>query len=312
VRVLPRSGLLVAAWLSLVPACGRVGYSDADGDWVLDAAEPASDTGAMDTGAGDVGAIDSAAIDSAPIDSAAVDSAAIDGVPVDAPVAPDAWVEEPPRVTADPIAWWSFDDAADDGQIDDLSGHGSHAVCPIATRCPLFVPGRFGGAARFDGVDDALRVPDSGLFAIVGGVTLSAWTQLAADAHDGINTVVSKAVFGGTTSDPGSYWLSLERPSGWARVRAEYTALTFSDALPPETWTHLAATWDGTAFVFYVNGLRVAETALAEIRTTGDSVIIGAHEDRGVLGDFFAGTIDELRIYDQALSAADVAVLAGR
>jgi hypothetical protein len=73
--------------------------------------------------------------------------------------------------------------------------------------------------------------------------------------------------------------------------------------LPVNTWTHLAATFDRTTVRLYVNGAQVASQAQTTLLTTSTATLqIGGD----VYGENFAGRIDEVRIYNRALSAAEI------
>ena len=70
------------------------------------------------------------------------------------------------------------------------------------------------------------------------------------------------------------------------------------------TWAHLAATYDGATMRFYVNGVQVASRAqTGAIATSTNPLQIGGDS---IFGQYFAGRIDEVRIYNRALSASEV------
>ena len=69
-------------------------------------------------------------------------------------------------------------------------------------------------------------------------------------------------------------------------------------------WQHLAATFDGTTARFYLNGAEVASKAVSGAVGTSNTWRIGAYGS--VPGGFFDGVIDEIRVYDRALGAAEV------
>src|SRR5207244_8606602 len=70
------------------------------------------------------------------------------------------------------------------------------------------------------------------------------------------------------------------------------------------TWTHLAATFDGATVRLYVNGAEaVSQAQTAPLTPTPGTLQIGADS---YTGENFAGRIDEVRIYNRALSAAEV------
>jgi hydrogenase maturation factor HypE len=75
-------------------------------------------------------------------------------------------------------------------------------------------------------------------------------------------------------------------------------------------WTHLAATYDGATLRLYVNGTQVAAKALTGSLAAGTQPLrIGGN---GVWGEWFAGQLDEIRVYDRALTAAEVTSDMGR
>ena len=75
-------------------------------------------------------------------------------------------------------------------------------------------------------------------------------------------------------------------------------------ALPTAIWSHLAATYDGSTLRLYVNGVEVANAPISGNLGVSNGVLrIGGN---AALGEYFNGTIDDLRIYDRALSSVEV------
>src|ERR1051325_6615131 len=75
-------------------------------------------------------------------------------------------------------------------------------------------------------------------------------------------------------------------------------------ALPANTWTHLATRFDGTAVRLFVNGVQVASLAqTVQLAPTTATLQIGGD---AYAGENFAGLIDEVRVYNRALSAAEI------
>jgi len=74
--------------------------------------------------------------------------------------------------------------------------------------------------------------------------------------------------------------------------------------LPLNTWTHLAVTHDGTTLRLYVNGAQVGSRAVAgSLLTSSGALRIGGNS---IWGEFFQGSIDEVRIYNRALSPGEI------
>ena len=85
-------------------------------------------------------------------------------------------------------------------------------------------------------------------------------------------------------------------------------------SLTTETWYHVALTWDGGNYVVYVNGEEKANgsyTGLDALNTVADIGNDGRADDTGRT-EAFNGLLDDVRIYDRALSADDVLGLAGQ
>ena len=74
--------------------------------------------------------------------------------------------------------------------------------------------------------------------------------------------------------------------------------------LPLNTWTHLAATYDGATLRLYVNGAEVGNRVITGALLTSTGVLrIGGNS---IWGEFFQGRIDEVRIYNRPLTHAEI------
>jgi PKD repeat protein len=157
--------------------------------------------------------------------------------------------------------------------------------------------GRFGNALGFNGTNSVVTAPDSGSLDLTSGMTVMAW--LYPTALGGARNVVYK--------DSSSYFLSASTTESTApAVGVSFgTALQGPNALPLNTWSHVAGTFDGTTLALYVNGVQVASRAQTGSITPGTGpLMIGGNAF--VAGKHFAGSIDEVRIFNRALSASEV------
>lgn len=94
------------------------------------------------------------------------------------------------------------------------------------------------------------------------------------------------------------------RPEGQVVVNSNWQFVQGSAALAVNTWSHVAMTYDGVAMRLYVNGSLVATKAqTGAVLTSGGALRIGGNS---IWGEWFAGQIDEARVYNRALSAAEV------
>src|SRR5262249_8731703 len=73
--------------------------------------------------------------------------------------------------------------------------------------------------------------------------------------------------------------------------------------LSANTWTHLTLTYNGSTLTLYRNGVAVAtSTASGTLSPNSGTLQIGASQ----FGEYFKGLIDEVRIYNKALSATEI------
>lgn len=184
--------------------------------------------------------------------------------------------------------------------LGDRSGNGNHGIIAGAT---WTASGRFGAALSFDGVNDRVDIPDSSALDLSATMTLEAWVRPA--AVNGWDTVVMKersgglayALYGGSPSGPPAAYLT--RTGTTSDIGAEGLS-----PLPLNTWSHLAATYDGTTIRLYVNGALVrSEAAAGTITSTTNPLRIGGNV---MWGEWFQGLIDEVRIYNRVLSATEI------
>lgn len=94
------------------------------------------------------------------------------------------------------------------------------------------------------------------------------------------------------------------RPGGGAIINGSHAEAIADADLPTGTWTHLAVTYDGSDLRFYVNARSVSTTGkTGRITTSTDPLTIGSDP---FYGQYFAGLIDEIRVYDTALDTSQI------
>ncbi len=193
------------------------------------------------------------------------------------------------------VAAYSFD-AGSGSTLADESGSGNFGTISGATWTS---GGKFGGALSFDGTNDWVEVGDAGSLDLTTGMTVEAWVKPSA-APSGWSTVVSKernrlayGLFAGESTG---------RAAGQVVIGSERTAL--GAELVTSVWSHLATTYDGAMLRLYVNGVLSGSTPVSgSIRVSSGQLRIGGNSQGG---RWFAGQIDEVRVYDRALSSAEL------
>jgi hypothetical protein len=195
------------------------------------------------------------------------------------------------------VAAFGFDEVSGTSVVD-RSGLGNTGTVSGATRSAT---GRHGGALSFDGVNDSVSVPDAASLDLTNNLTLSAWVRPT--GATGWRTVLMK-------ERPGSQSYSLyassgvAAPSGWLVVGSAEQELLSPSVLPANTWSHLAFTYDGAFTRLYINGVEVINQPLTGSAVVGTGALkIGGN---AIWGEWFAGLIDEVRLYNRALTPAQL------
>jgi hypothetical protein len=160
--------------------------------------------------------------------------------------------------------------------------------------------GRFGNAVSFNGTSSMVNVPDSASLDLTTAMTLEAWVRPTAVTD--WRTVILKETGGGLIYS--LYASDGSRPNSWIRIGSNEVNANGSGLLAVNTWTHLAVTYDGATLRLYVNGTQVGTRAIGGTLATSTGVLrIGGNS---VWGEFFSGLIDEVRVYNRVLTAAEI------
>jgi chitodextrinase len=204
----------------------------------------------------------------------------------------------PPPPPTGLVAAYSFD-AGSGTTVGDLSGNGNTGTITNAT---WTTTGKFGGALSFNGTDAWVTVPDSASLHLTTGMTLEAWVDPTT-----LGSSWRTAVFKEQT---GNYAYALYantgtgNPSANGIIGGNDDDTRAASGIPLNTWTHLAATYDGANLKLYVNGAQAASLAASgNILTSTGALRIGGNN---IWPEWFSGQIDEVRVYNKALTQAEI------
>jgi len=171
----------------------------------------------------------------------------------------------------------------------------------------LTASGRLGGAYVFDGTD-LIRVPSAPELNTSQGFTVTAWVNRVAGAPDAC--VVNKGV---GTNGNNSWQACIGNGGGVAFFSAGANGAhpdQFSTTLlDPGRWYHIALWWNGTTKATYVNGSREAADDGIVIAFDDSDITLGVDIDGTMLVDPFNGQLDDVRIYNRALSPTELTEL---
>ncbi|MBC8230000.1 LamG domain-containing protein [bacterium] len=203
------------------------------------------------------------------------------------------------------VLYLPFDEGAGDA-AKDLSGNGHDGVIDG----PDWVDGKFGKALKFNGDGSGTFVTVESTDKLnVNEMTFMAWIN--AEHWDGTRQIVGKSVHGGCAgrtqyglfSEGGTFRLRFETEGGRADIDApEIPAIG--------EWVHVAFTNDGTTAKIFINGEEVvAGDMLGTLNANDDPWRIGQDCERE--NYIFAGLIDDVRLWNRALSANEIGEFMG-
>jgi hypothetical protein len=180
----------------------------------------------------------------------------------------------------------------------DSSGHGYHADLK---QNPTWAKGKFGHGLEFQGTN-YLEVRNSSQTLAFGGAapfTIAAWVR-----NQGGGTILGK--FNGGII--GAYILQVGG-GGTVSFHREVAPWAFSGTktLPTDDFAHVAATYDGAEMKIYVNGqLDGKQERGAHNTDAATPVLIGARLTSGAPSQFFRGALDEVALFNVALTEEQI------
>jgi len=202
------------------------------------------------------------------------------------------------------VAWWSFDEGA--GTLaHDASGHQNTATILNGG----WGEGHSGGALLMDGGNDSIAtvaLSDS-LRSTTDEITVMAWTYRSATHNVAVLSHGYPALFFGFHG--ARFKWQIEHAGG--RQTACYADPKYEAKL--DRWIHLAATYDGWVARLYADGVEVcSKWAWGAIKTPDAPFTMSGYLDgSGHIVDEITGRLDDVRIYDRALSQRDIRQIAG-
>jgi hypothetical protein len=197
--------------------------------------------------------------------------------------------------TANLMGWWKLEDE-NSGTAVDYSGWDRDGTL---MGNPQWVDGYQGGAMEFDGTDDYVDTHYTD--------NLASWT---------VCTWVTSPAAPAATSPTGPVHREMNYQINWNHgtdtfrgaaamdVGGTWYAASFGN-LSGGTWYHLAATYDDTGLKTYVNGELITTNAVPKgpADAESNSLKFARH---AAAAQFFAGTVDDVRVYDRALTQDEI------
>jgi len=198
----------------------------------------------------------------------------------------------------DMVSYWKLDEGEGTTATDSVDGNHGTLI-----NGPGWTTGQVGSALSFDGSNDYVGIPDSASLDITDAITLEAWVYPTYSPWSGMR-IIDKMTVGYSDS-----YLLDTYPNNKVRMITNPSVLTTTERIPTNAWTHIVATFDSNAGVqrIYLNGILKAEkifTPGLKMTLNNRPVRLGANSY--LSGNWFRGIMDEVAIYDRAVSAEEI------
>jgi fibronectin type 3 domain-containing protein len=221
------------------------------------------------------------------------------------PTTSDAITVNVQNVVTGLVASYSFDEGAGN-TLNDQSGNGNNGSVNNATWSS---GGRYGGALLFTGSTSSfVQIASSAALQLTKGMTLEAWVNpsslaspdggwcaVIAKDHANSSNDIAYALYAAQGTNTG--------PSGHILVSSRDYGTTGGSKLALNGWAFLTVTYNGSVLSTYLNGVLLGSKSISgSIFTGADPLKIGGDWS----GEMFTGLIDNVRLYNRALSATEI------
>lgn len=193
-------------------------------------------------------------------------------------------------------SWWPGD-----GNANDIAGSNRGVLRNGAA----FAAGKVGPAFSFDGINDSILVEHAASLNL-NEHTIDVWVNPGVQQGAAFHGIVVKQ---NSDNSGRNYYLGL-RSDGRIHYSissaSSILSVDSSAVLPTDAWTHVAATFDGGVMKIFINGQENASLNVGNVipgKTTQPLLIGHTNEDAAT---FFKGLIDEVEIFNRALSAPEI------
>ena len=200
------------------------------------------------------------------------------------------------------VGYWKFDELSGKTAIDSAGGDNNGTLRGFRLQWKPS-EGRVGGALRYGGDPQAcVAFPTTGMSTTAA--TIALWGYLD-DPQPG----QTRYFFGHTTipSWANRIQIYMDDPTNMLDIGLGNSHTVVADILPlqTQTWYHIALTWDAGTYVVYINGEEMTRGSYSGLTTLNTEADIGNDGDQG-RDEGFGGLIDEVRLYNRALTQAEI------
>jgi uncharacterized protein (TIGR02145 family) len=209
------------------------------------------------------------------------------------------------------VGWWTFDGDKMKNNVADSSGNGNNGnMVGFTSTSSAVVAGKLGQGLKFDGVDDYVNISNPSSFGFADATfSVSFWTKMKSSSGVFLGKDGSGSGTGGWAVDIGSNKLEFfGKTSGAATAFSRSSSSNVND----DKWHHAVAVFTTSTTVISNNTITIyLDGVLNQGTLTQTSTYAAGNNamylgNRGGLDYYLDGYMDDVRIYNRALSAAEI------
>jgi hypothetical protein len=214
------------------------------------------------------------------------------------------------KLGGEPVANWQMDACEWNNTTEDVKDSSENNLNGTSYNGLNTATGKICKAGEFDGEDDYIKIDNNSLLS-VSKLTYMAWIKRK-DPNVSKNSSKLEAIFINQDSNNGLYLVENSDSNNpnkvlfKLRIGGNTKELYSSTEIDDTDWHHIAATYDGNKMVIYIDGKEDANSSVSGNIDIGnkDNYIGSSGSD-----DYFYGKIDEVKVYNKALSSCDISVI---
>ena len=205
------------------------------------------------------------------------------------------------------VGHWSMDDGTGT-HVSDLSGNGNDGTMTNMDPNTDWVTGKLGKALDFDGVNDYETLSSRPIGSNSSSFSVSLWMNARTVNTGGGSYLNQKQIF--NLSDSPTMYIS---QTGYLEFvfwnGSSYQGVVGSEMISTNQWYHVVGTYDGSGLRLFVDGKKSAINNIGYFLTSPRTPIENVTGKANTNDRYFNGQIDDVRVYNRALSGEEVKAL---
>lgn len=206
------------------------------------------------------------------------------------------------------VGWWTFDGSKMISNVTDSSSSNNGRLVNFGATSSSVIAGKIGQGLKFDGVNDYVNANSGASFVNKNQGTFSIWVKVNKNSSTSQANPISPLCVSDGTSSNGIYIEATGSIINFYYTQGGGTVKPSSSAIL-NRWYHVTGTWDASFVKLYVNGVLAQSLGQGTIISNSLSTLYSGSDCLGTQTGYFSGSLDDVRIYNRALSPAEVMML---